>query len=183
MKSNNLNPLDVTRALNIIPSFVENSIFWTYSSPPATGTKAPVTYSAFLMVLRSGQEFLGGPIFDGQQGIIQVKDLLSSANRTQCFFWLNSIIIKYWLNYENYSIFYHASAGFPYSGFFYSPFNSSGSFSSPFLSGLFSDGLISSGFFCSAASCSGVFFLYYPFNSLKTGLAPIIELNLIFPAC
>lgn len=55
MKNNQLNPLDVTRALNILPAFVENSIFWTFSSSPATGTKAPVPYSAFLLVLRSGQ--------------------------------------------------------------------------------------------------------------------------------
>ena len=86
IKKSHLNPLDVTRALNIIPAFVENSVFWTLSSSPAAGATAPVTYSAFLLVLRGGQEFLGGPIFDGQQDIVQVKDLLSSANRTQCYF-------------------------------------------------------------------------------------------------
>ncbi len=77
-----LTPKEVTGALNIIPPFIENSIFWTLSAAPAEGTVAPVDYQAFLMVIRGGQEFLAGPINDGQPGVIQVKDVVPT--RTLC---------------------------------------------------------------------------------------------------
>ena len=72
----------VTSALNIIPPFIENSLFWTYSTSPAAGTSAPIQYDAFLVVLRGGEKFLAGPINDGQPGITQIKDLVKE--RTEC---------------------------------------------------------------------------------------------------
>lgn len=39
-------------------------------------------YEAFLMVIRGGEEFLGGPINEGQPHVIQVKDVVQ--DRTQC---------------------------------------------------------------------------------------------------
>ena len=73
---------EVTTALNIIPPFIENSIFWTFSTSPATGTSAPIQYDAFLVVLRGGEKFLAGPINDGQPGITQIKDLVK--DRSEC---------------------------------------------------------------------------------------------------
>jgi hypothetical protein len=49
-----LTPKDVAGVLNIIPPFIENSIFWTLGSSPATETTAPVDYQAFLIVIRGG---------------------------------------------------------------------------------------------------------------------------------
>ena len=80
--STHLTPQNVTSSLNIIPPFIENSIFWTFSSSPAQGTVAPVTYTGFLVVIRAGQEFLAGPIANGQPRIVQVKDVVSP--RTEC---------------------------------------------------------------------------------------------------
>ncbi len=73
---------EVTTALNIIPPFIENSIFWTFSTSPAAGTSAPIQYDAFLVVLRGGEKFLAGPINDGQPGITQIKDLVK--DRSEC---------------------------------------------------------------------------------------------------
>jgi hypothetical protein len=77
-----LTPEDVTGALNIIPSFVENSIFWTLPTSPAQETVKPVEYQGFVEVIRAGQEVLTGPINDGQPRVIQVKDVVS--NRSSC---------------------------------------------------------------------------------------------------
>lgn len=77
-----LTPRNVTSSLNIIPPFIENSLFWTFSSSPAQGTTAPVAYQGFLVVIRAGQEFLAGPIANGQPNIVQVKDVVSP--RTEC---------------------------------------------------------------------------------------------------
>jgi hypothetical protein len=73
---------EVAEALNIIPSFIENSLFWAFPSSPAAGTSAPIQYDAFLVVLRGGQQFLAGPINDGQQDIVQIKDLVK--DRSEC---------------------------------------------------------------------------------------------------
>lgn len=78
----NPTPLDVARSLNIIPSFVESSIFWAQTTSPAQGTVEPVHYQAFLVLIRAGQEILAGPINDGQQGIVQVKDVVKE--RSSC---------------------------------------------------------------------------------------------------
>lgn len=77
-----LNPLDVASTLNIIPSFIENSIFWTFSTSPAAGTVAPVAYQGFVVAIRGGEEVLAGPINDGQPGVIQVKDVVK--DRSSC---------------------------------------------------------------------------------------------------
>lgn len=79
---NDVTAADVTSALNIIPPFIENSLFWTYSTSPAEGTTAPIQYDAFLVVIRAGQSFLAGPINDGQPGVTQIKDLV--RDRSEC---------------------------------------------------------------------------------------------------
>lgn len=81
-KKTDITPLNVARSLNIIPSFIESSIFWALSSSPVRGTVAPVSYQAFLVVIRAGQEVLAGPINDGQPGLIQVKDVVK--DRSSC---------------------------------------------------------------------------------------------------
>lgn len=73
---------EVAEALNIIPSFIEDSLFWTFSTSPATGTTAPIQYDAFLVVLRAGEKFLIGPIHDGQRDVSQIKDLV--RDRSEC---------------------------------------------------------------------------------------------------
>lgn len=65
-----LTPQEVTSVLNIIPPFIENSIFWTLSSSPAKGRVARVEYQGFVEVIREGEEILVGPINDGQSGVI-----------------------------------------------------------------------------------------------------------------
>jgi hypothetical protein len=82
IESDDLGAREVTAALNIIPPFIENSIFWTFSTSPATGTSAPIQYDAFLVVLRGGEKFLAGPINDGQPGVTQIKDLVK--DRSEC---------------------------------------------------------------------------------------------------
>ena len=76
----------MTRALNILPSFTENSVFWSLlslTSPlPAVGQQKPVFDSAYIERLEPGQQILAGLIFNGQQDIIQVKGSLPSASRT-----------------------------------------------------------------------------------------------------
>lgn len=82
-----LTALDVTRALNIIPPFTENSVFWAIvneATLPAVGTAVPIINSAFIERLEAGQQFLAGYIADGQQNIIQVKDKLPGSQRTEC---------------------------------------------------------------------------------------------------
>jgi hypothetical protein len=83
-----LTTLDVTRALNILPAFTESSVFWSLLSEtdplPAVGEERPVIDSAFIERLKPGQQVLAGKIFKGQQDIIQVKDVLPGASRTQC---------------------------------------------------------------------------------------------------
>ena len=73
---------DVAAALNIIPSFIEDSLFWAFDSSPATGTTAPIQYDGFLEVIRGGEQFLAGPINDGQPGILQIKDVVK--DRSEC---------------------------------------------------------------------------------------------------
>lgn len=75
--NNHLTPKNVTSSLNIIPPFIENSIFWTLPTSPAQGTTAPIVYTGFLVVIRAGQDFLAGPIANGQPDIVQVKDVVS----------------------------------------------------------------------------------------------------------
>lgn len=78
-----LTPLDIARSLNIIPDFVRSSVFWAIAdTPPKEGTVAPISYEGFLVVIREGQEFMAGPINDGQTGVTQLKDLVST--RTSC---------------------------------------------------------------------------------------------------
>ena len=78
-----LTPLDIARSLNIIPDFVRSSVFWAIAdTPPNVGTTAAVSYEGFLVLIREGQEFMAGPINDGQPGVIQLKDLVST--RTSC---------------------------------------------------------------------------------------------------
>ena len=78
----NLNAKEVAAALNIVPPFIENSLFWSFSTSPATGTSAPIQYDAFLVVLRAGEKFLAGSINDGQYHIAQIKDLVK--DRSEC---------------------------------------------------------------------------------------------------
>jgi hypothetical protein len=82
LKANHLTPADVTTVLNIIPSFIENSLFWTFSSSPATGTNGPVVYEGFIEAIRAGESVLVGPIENGQPGVIQVKDAVK--DRSKC---------------------------------------------------------------------------------------------------
>jgi hypothetical protein len=82
LKINPLTPADVTTVLNIIPSFIENSLFWTFSSSPATGTNGPVVYEGFVEAIRTGESVLVGPIENGQPGVIQVKDVVK--DRSKC---------------------------------------------------------------------------------------------------
>lgn len=82
-KSQNLTPQQVTSVLNIIPPFIENSIFWTLPSSPAQGTTAPVEYQGFVEVIRTGESILAGPIEDGQPRVIQVKDLVKDRSLCQ----------------------------------------------------------------------------------------------------
>ena len=78
-----MTPEDVASSLNIIPAFVENSIFWTLPSSPAQGTVAPVKYQGFVEVIREGQDILVGPINDGQHKVIQVKDVVKDRSLCQ----------------------------------------------------------------------------------------------------
>jgi hypothetical protein len=82
IKSTHLTPREVTSVLNIIPSFIENSLFWTFSSSPAQGTNEPVNYQGFVVAIREGESVLAGPIYNGQPGVIQVKDVV--RNRGSC---------------------------------------------------------------------------------------------------
>jgi predicted DNA-binding ArsR family transcriptional regulator len=38
IRQDHTTPQDVTSSLNIIPAFIENSLFWTFSTSPAEGT-------------------------------------------------------------------------------------------------------------------------------------------------
>jgi hypothetical protein len=69
---------DVASALNIIPPFVESSLFWTFKTSPAKGTNAPVSYQAFVVTMREGESVLAGPIHNGQPGLMLAKDLVKS---------------------------------------------------------------------------------------------------------
>lgn len=80
--STKLSPKEVTSVANIIPPFVENSVFWTLNGSPPKGTVRPVEYEGFVNVIRGGELVLAGPIYNGQPGVIQVKDLV--ASRTNC---------------------------------------------------------------------------------------------------
>ena len=73
---------EVAEALNIIPSFIEDSLFWSFSTSPPTGTSAAIQYDAFLVVLRAGEKFLAGPINHGQCYVTQLKDLVK--DRSEC---------------------------------------------------------------------------------------------------
>jgi hypothetical protein len=80
--------LDVTKALNIITPFTENSIFWSLLSLttplPAVGSYEPVIDTAFIERLQPGQQVLAGFIANGQQDIIQIKDRLPGSRKTPC---------------------------------------------------------------------------------------------------
>ncbi len=75
-------PQDITSALNILPSFIENSIFWANTTSPVQGTVKSVNYEGFVVAIREGESVLAGPINDGQPGVIQIKDVVK--NRTSC---------------------------------------------------------------------------------------------------
>lgn len=76
--STRLTAREVTSVANIIPAFVESSLFWTFNGSPPAGTVKEVEYEGFVNIIRSGELVLAGPIFKGQAGVIQVKDLVGS---------------------------------------------------------------------------------------------------------
>jgi hypothetical protein len=80
INKHSLSAKEVAEALNIIPSFIEDSLFWTFSTSPEAGTTAPIQYDAFLVVLRAGEKFLIGPIYHGQRDVTQIKDLVKDRS-------------------------------------------------------------------------------------------------------
>jgi hypothetical protein len=82
--STKLSAKEVTSVANIIPPFIESSLFWTFNGSPPKGTVKPVEYEGFVNVIRAGELMLAGPIYNGQPGVIQVKDLVPASGRISC---------------------------------------------------------------------------------------------------
>jgi hypothetical protein len=65
---------DVASALNIFPELLATSVGRAIygSNGPSKLISEGITYEAIIVAINEGQQFLAGPILNGQPGVIQV---------------------------------------------------------------------------------------------------------------